>query len=219
MILDNHEPLYHMMTINIGEKPADEGGATGICPSDIVYERLRARYPDFVEKCEKLGVKYTALLTSVGDTSVGVGRSWMSFFGRDTVEGVEARMKELGYTWVWEDDGKTLRTTTPVLPAVKEIPGTTRKVFFNQIVATLNNTRDFAARTGLSDLPLSDFIRFGDGSELEREPIEYAKTLCDETAVELGWQAGDVGLLDNFAVMHARRAFEGTRKVYASLAM
>lgn len=44
-----------------------------------------------------------------------------------------------------------------------------------------------------------------------------AKDLCEANAVEIEWQQGDVALLDNYLVMHARRPFEGPRKVLASL--
>jgi alpha-ketoglutarate-dependent taurine dioxygenase len=47
--------------------------------------------------------------------------------------------------------------------------------------------------------------------------LQYAKQACDECAVELLWQAKDVALLDNYLVMHARRDFDGPRRVLASL--
>ena len=61
------------------------------------------------------------------------------------------------------------------------------------------------------------YLRFGDGSPVPLEPLVAARRLLDETGVTIDWQAGDIGLLDNFLVMHARRAYEGPRKVYASL--
>lgn len=47
--------------------------------------------------------------------------------------------------------------------------------------------------------------------------LNEAKQLCEDVAVEMVWQPGDVALLDNYLVMHARRAFEGKRRVLASL--
>lgn len=205
------------------ETPADSGGATAICPSDVVLQELESQFPDFVTACRDKGVCYTAILKDVPDSSIGVGRSWKSFFGRNTVEEVEARMSELGYTWEWLDLG-TLKIKTPVLPAIRTIPGTSKEVFFNQMVAQIANARDFSGRDQGSDgaeKPLSeflqDFLRFGDGSAVPAEPLEFAHRLCEDCAIELQWKAGDVALLDNYAVMHARRAFEGKRRVLASL--
>jgi alpha-ketoglutarate-dependent taurine dioxygenase len=130
-------------------------------------------------------------------------------------------MAELAYTWEWQANG-ALKIITPLLPAIRTIPGTTKEVFFNQMVAQIANARDFSSREQDStEKPLTeflqDFLRFGDGSVVPTEPLEFAHRLCENCAIELQWQAGDVALLDNYAVMHARRAFEGKRRVLASL--
>lgn len=49
------------------------------------------------------------------------------------------------------------------------------------------------------------------------EALEYARQICEETAIEIKWQQGDVALLDNMLVMHARRDYDGNRRVLASL--
>ncbi len=49
------------------------------------------------------------------------------------------------------------------------------------------------------------------------EPLNFAFAECEREAVNIEWKKGDVALLDNRLVMHARRAFEGPRKVFASL--
>jgi alpha-ketoglutarate-dependent taurine dioxygenase len=60
---------------------------------------------------------------------------------------------------------------------------------------------------------------FGDGSSIPTEPLEYALEVANKNGVNLKWRKGDVALLDNYLVMHARRLFEGDRKVYASLVL
>ena len=47
--------------------------------------------------------------------------------------------------------------------------------------------------------------------------LEDIKAMCEDVAVELEWQTRDVALLDNYLVMHARRSFDGPRRVLASL--
>lgn len=52
-------------------------------------------------------------------------------------------MRELGYTWEWQDDG-VLKATTPRLEAVVVAPGTEIRCFFNQLPATTNNAIEFS---------------------------------------------------------------------------
>jgi len=68
-------------------------------------------------------------------------------------------------------------------------------------------------------LELDRFLTYGDGTSMEVPPLEYAKKILEENAVEIKWKKGDVALLDNYLVMHARRLYEGPRQVYASLVL
>ena len=49
-------------------------------------------------------------------------------------------MRELGYSWQWQDNGD-LRATTPVLPAVRDL-GDGRSSFFNQLIAAFKGWKD-----------------------------------------------------------------------------
>lgn len=203
------------------QNPASEGGGTGVCPSDIVLKKLEEKYPTFVKDCENKGVKYTAYLNPEPDPTKGVGRGWKSFFQRETKAEVEDRMKSLGYTWEWMADA-LLKCTSPKLSAVCVAPGTKKRVFFNQIVAQIANAKEWSSRLGKEvkdskDIDLDRFMTFGDGSSMPVEVLVDAHKISDEAAVEVEWQKGDVALLDNMQVMHARRMYEGPRKVYASL--
>ena len=202
------------------------GGATAICPSAEVFRRVNAKYPDFIRKLRQHGVQYTAVLQQHPDGGEnGVGRGWDNFFGCwcDNKAEVEARMTELGYTWEWlageaAEKVNQLKLVTPVLQAVREVPGKDGEwVFFNQLGATFANAAEFARATG-GDPDVDQYVKSGDGSSLPRDAMEYALKQCEDTAVEVEWQQGDVALLDNFQVMHARRPFEGKgRKVLVSL--
>lgn len=208
------------------ETPATTGGGTGICSSAEVLRRLELKFHEFVEKLEAKGVKYSAYLRALPDPSKGVGRGWKQFFGKvvETKTEVEERMVELGYTWEWQDDD-VLRCTSPRLKAICVAPGTSERVFFNQLPATLANAKDWSDRSGeLDDSNITEsldrFLTFGDDSSFgsaDINALQYSKQLTEECAVELLWEQGDVGLLDNYLVMHARREYEGPRKVLASL--
>lgn len=53
---------------------------------------------------------------------------------------------------------------------------------------------------------------------LDRTAIAAAARVMEEVCVAFPWRAGDILLLDNRTVMHARRPFEGPRRILASLA-
>ena len=115
------------------EKPAERGGATPLCRSDVLLENLERVCPDFVRDCERKGLRYTLTMPDEADSESGMGRSWKSTFSVETRPEAEKRMREMGYTWQWMPDG-SLKTSTPKLAAVREIaPG--RKVFFNQLTS------------------------------------------------------------------------------------
>lgn len=189
---------------------ADEGGATPLCRSDVLFERMQKECPQFASDCEAKGLKYTNVMPSHDDASSGMGRSWQKTFGVDTQELAEARLRELNYSWEWLDDG-CLRATTPVLPAVRELPDG-RKVFFNQLIAAFSGWKD-------SRNDPSKAITFGDGQPLDRDTVMRVAAMAEELTFDLPWQPGDIALVDNILVMHGRRTFRGTRKILASLVL
>jgi hypothetical protein len=202
-------PIFPAKLFFFCQQPAEEGGATPICRSDVLFERLAAQCPQFARDCEEKGLQYSNVMPAENDPKSGMGRSWQSTLGAKTREEAEARLKALNYTWEWLPDGN-LRATTPVLPGVREIsPG--RKTFFNQLIAAFAGWKD--ARNDPSKA-----IRFGDGSPLDRDAVQVAIDLAEALTFDVPWQKGDVVLVDNFIVMHGRRTFRGTRKVLASLA-
>ncbi len=186
----------------------DEGGATPICRSDILWEHLVEQRPDFADNCKNKGLKYSNVMPAEADQSSGMGRSWQSTFSAETREAAEARMTALGYTWEWQPNGD-LRATTPVLPAVRDLVDG-RASFFNQLIAAFNGWKDTRNDPAKA-------ITFGDGTPLDPADVATASTLADQFTFDLPWQTGDLALVDNYTAMHGRRTFKGTRKVLASL--
>jgi alpha-ketoglutarate-dependent taurine dioxygenase len=190
------------------EQAAESGGATPLCRSDVLWDRLRTRHPAFAGDCETKGLQYSNVMPSEDDPSSGMGRSWQSTLKSSTREQAEARLRSLGYTWTWLDDG-CLRATTPVLPAVRRLPDG-RTSFFNQIIAAFKGWKDQRNDPAKA-------ITFGDGTLLDRAAVDEATRLGDELSFNVPWQRGDVALVDNYVTMHGRRAFTGPRRVLASL--
>jgi len=201
-------PIYPSKLFFFCQNAPDEGGATPICRSDILWERLCEQHVDFAAACRDKGLKYSLTMAGEADKDSGMGRSWQSTFNADSQDAAETRMTALGYTWQWQDNGD-LRATTPVLPAVRDL-GDGRTSFFNQLIAAFNGWKDTRNDP-------SKAITFGDGTPLDSADVEKASVLADEVTFDISWQEGDLALVDNYTAMHGRRTFTGTRKVLASL--
>lgn len=201
-------PVYPSKLFFYCEIAPGGGGATPLCRSDILLEKLDAADSDLVEAFASKGVRYTNIMPGNDDAGSGQGRSWRSTLSADNREEAEARLQTLGYDWEWRDDD-SLRATTPVLDAVRTLPDG-RRSFFNQLIAAFRGWSD-------SRNDPSKAITFGDGTPITGEQMADAIALSDDLTYDLAWQAGDVALVDNFLVMHGRRPFTGTRRVLASL--
>jgi len=198
------------------------------------------RHPIFCSNLERHGVQYTVYAGPKQDPTKGAGRSWKSFFHVSTKDECESKMIAGGWEWGWgvgpsnasgvfESD--FLKCRTPILEAVKLAPDGITKCFFNQLIATTANALEFS-RVGeviggcdpLVNLPtqvgIDECVRFGNGDSIPLEILLEAKQICEDLAINIKWQTGDVILLSNYLMMHARRPWkgpDGTRKLLASL--
>ena len=201
-------PVFPSKLFFFCEQAAVFGGATPICRSDILLERLQSEIPNFVAACEEKGIRYSQTMPAENDLQSGQGRSWASTLSAGNVEEAEEKLKRLNYQWQWQSDG-SLSVTTPVLPAVKTLQDK-RKVFFNQLIAAFRGWQDARNNSGKS-------ICYGDDSPISNDDMAVVIKLADELTFDIPWQTGDVVLVDNFVTMHGRRPFEGQRRVLASL--
>lgn len=201
-------PVYPSRLFFFCEHAPEHGGATPLCRSDVLYNRMQKELPTFTSDCAEKGLLYSHVMPAENDAGSGMGRSWQSTWNADTREAAEARMSDLDYTWDWQDDG-CLKVTTPIIPAVMEL-GDGRSTFFNQLIAAFHGWKD-----SRNDPTRS--ITFGDGSPLSQSTMDRVIEMAEELTFDTPWQTGDVALVDNFVAMHGRRTFEGTRKVLASL--
>lgn len=196
-------PIYPSKLFFFCVSAAEEGGATPLCRSDKLYEAMQKDDPilaaDFAEK----GLKYTTVMPAMDDPKSGQGRGWGSTLSVETKEQAEKKLKELGYSWEWLEDG-SLRAVTPVLPAVLKLDNG-KQVFFNQLIAA------YMGWKGVRENP-SSAITFGDGSAIPKEGLERINELSKEFTFDLPWQDGDVAIVDNYMAMHGRRPFSGERK-------
>jgi len=201
-------PIYPSKLFFFCQTAADEGGATPVCRSDILWERLREQRSGFAAACRAKGLKYSNVMPAEVDKESGMGRSWRSTFSADSREAAERRLVKLGYSWNWQANGD-LRATTPVLPAVRDL-GDGRASFFNQLIAAYKGWKDTRNDPAKA-------VTFGDGTPIDPAAVAAASTLADEVTFDIPWQPGDLALVDNYTAMHGRRTFKGTRRVLASL--
>ncbi|MEL6739006.1 MAG: TauD/TfdA family dioxygenase, partial [Pseudomonadota bacterium] len=201
-------PIYPSKLFFYCEIAEMTGGATPLCRSDWVMDRLAAQAPEFVTRLEAEGVRYTNVMPGADDAGSGQGRSWRSTLSVESREEAERRLRNLGYTWEWREDG-SVRVTTAALPAVRTM-ASGRKTFFNQLIAAFRGWSDSRNSADKS-------ITFGGGKAIMAEHMAPAIAAAEELTVDCAWQAGDVALVDNYTVMHGRRPFEGKRRVLASL--
>ena len=191
--------------------PPQVGGATPIVHSHRVYQRFQAISPEFCQRIEEVGVRYVRVMPDQDDASSPIGRSWRSTFQTNDRLEAEARMKAIGTTWKWLDDGN-LYTETTTVPAIRTDERTQKKTFFNSMVA---------AYTGWVDQrnDPKKAVCCGDGTPVDGEVLEATAKAMVEESVAFQWQKGDVLLIDNGLVLHSRQPFEGSRRILASIAI
>jgi alpha-ketoglutarate-dependent taurine dioxygenase len=66
------------------------------------------------------------------------------------------------------------------------------------------------------DLPRN--VYYGGGTLIEDSVVAEISKIYRQQAIRFQWQAGDIILLDNMMVAHARDPCEGTRKILVAMA-
>ncbi len=119
-------------------------------------------------------------------------------------------MRDAGMSWQWLPDD-SVRTTTAVLPAIRFDDETGQDVFFNSLVAVYtgwDDSRNVAKKA----------VTIADDSPLDEDVMQAMIEKMDALAVNFRWQTGDVLLINNHTVLHARQPYEGDRRILAAIA-
>jgi alpha-ketoglutarate-dependent taurine dioxygenase len=189
---------------------AEHGGETPIVDCRRLYEQLR---PETRERFLKKKLMYVRNFTD------GLDVSWQEFFQTDNKAAIEAYCRDAGIEYEWKS-GNGLRTRQ-VCPAIIKHPQTGEMAFFNQVQLHHIGCLDPEVRESLlslmkeEDLPRN--VYYGDGSAIEDSAIAEINELYDRNAVINQWQPGDVVFLNNMLVAHARKPFQGPRKIIVAL--
>ena len=196
-------PIYPQKIFFCCLSAAEEGGASPLCRSDLLYAAFKTQYPHWAALFAEKGLKYSTHMPNEDDEQSGQGRSWKSTLSVSGRAEAEARLSELGYAWQWQDDSSIV-TTSPRLPAVRRLEDGSES-FFNQVIAAY---RGWQRRDG-DRLPV---LTFGDGSLIPEDVLEAVVELAGQFVYAAEWQDGDVALVDNYRVMHGRYPYSGDRK-------
>ncbi|KAI6671868.1 hypothetical protein NL676_006753 [Syzygium grande] len=146
---DQKIPFHHEMA-QVPEFPSKlfffcevepgSGGETPIVLSHVVYERMREKYPDFVQQLEEHGLIYTRVLGEEDDPSSPIGRGWKSTFLTDDKSLAKKRAARLGMKLEWTED--SVKTIMGPIPAIKLDESRNRKIWFNSMVAAYTGWKD-----------------------------------------------------------------------------
>ncbi|KAL2132254.1 hypothetical protein VTI74DRAFT_4049 [Chaetomium olivicolor] len=215
--------------------PPETGGETPINNSVVLLSHLRQKHPEFIEELEKKGVKYQLFHPNgPRDQTSSAGTTVLQAYGQHVLDSddietarqkIEAEIRRLPTaTWEWLNRSETnllgdLRVWQ-VLPAIINHPRTGQPAFFNNIVSRFLNAlrNDTLLPPHLSrDGEYLPPCFYGDGSLIPREYLDSAVEFITQTRAMVTWKKGDVILIDNHAVQHAREPWTGNRKLLASL--
>jgi alpha-ketoglutarate-dependent taurine dioxygenase len=207
----SHLPSWPLRQFFACILPSETGGETPLLDCRKVCDALD---PALLEEFERKGLQY------VRNFSEGVDVPWQDFFHTTDRGEVERQCQAAGMTVEWtDDDGLRVRNQAQ---AVTHHPRTGEKIFFNQIQLHHVRCLDPETRTALQqlfdeeDMPRN--VYFGDGTPIPDDVIDHIGELYEQLCVEFPWDAGDMIVLDNMLVAHARRPFGGKRKIVVAMA-
>jgi alpha-ketoglutarate-dependent taurine dioxygenase len=207
----SHLPQWPLRQFFACVVPAEQGGETPLLDCRTVCQVLD---PAVLEEFARKGLMY------VRNFSEGVDVPWQDFFHTTSREAVERTCAEAGMAYEWTAGGG-LRVRNRA-PAVTTHPRTGERVFFNQVQLHHAHCLEPETREALQQLfSEEEFPRnvlFGDGTPIPDEVVDTIGETYEELCVEFAWDEGDMVLLDNMLVAHARRPFTGPRKVLVAMA-
>jgi alpha-ketoglutarate-dependent taurine dioxygenase len=191
--------------------PAAQGGETPLAPTANITRLIG---DDLMKAFSERGIMY------VRNFGQGVDLSWQTAFQTESKAEVESFCRQASIEWEWDADGN-LRTHQ-VCHATATHPDTGQHLWFNQAhlfhVSSLGPEDAEALLEVFGEAGLPRHAYYGDGRPIEMRFLERIRSAYQQERFTFSWQSGDVLLLDNMLVAHARNSYQGARKVLAAMA-
>ena len=192
-------------------QPALEDGATPIADCRGVLQRIPpAIRAEFAEKGWRL----------VRNFGKGLGLSWQEVFQTASRDEVDDYCRHAGILHQWLSDDR-LRTVQS-RPAIHRHHLTGEQLWFNHAAFFHISSRPAPIREALlaefseEDLPYQTY--FGDGTSIPDEVALVLRQAYEAERTRFSWQLGDLMMLDNMTVAHARESYAGDRTILAGMA-
>jgi alpha-ketoglutarate-dependent taurine dioxygenase len=191
-------------------RPSATGGETPTADVRKVYARIDPRVRQEFEAKQVMYVR---------NYNPGIGLTWSDAFQTTERAEVEAYAAQNAIQLEWMTDGR-LRTRQ-IRPAVRKHPRTGEPVWFNHAaffhVSSL--PREFQevllSSYGEEGLPYNTF--FGDGTRIPADMVAHIHEAYAAERSKFLWAQGDVLMLDNMSIAHAREPYTGERKVIVAM--
>lgn len=188
--------------------PPASDGATLIADSRRVLQRLPA---PLRQRFEREGIQYTRNFT-------GLGIPWEKAFGTHDKSQVERYCRAEDIEFHWSAAGLHTRQHRS---GIEIHPVTGEKVWFNHaLILSVHGTEPAEIRETLRSLPQDQIptnSSYGSGEPIEADVIEQIRAAYADESIRFDWQTGDVLLIDNLLMAHAREPFTGSRKIIVGM--
>nr|XP_043617921.1 clavaminate synthase-like protein At3g21360 [Erigeron canadensis] len=190
------------------EEAPGSGGQTPIVLSHIVYDKMKERHPEFVARLEEHGVTYIILTGDEDQPSSSTGRGWKSAYNTDDKKVAEERAAKLGTRLEWM--GNAAKVIAGPMPAIRFDKESQRKTWFNNLTGPVHGSRKIHDKGAFAEL--------GNGEAVDDDIMEDCMRILDEECAIIPWKKGDVMLVNNLTVLHAREPLlKPPRRVLAAI--
>jgi len=191
-------------------KAPRSGGETPIADVRRVHDHVD---PEVRETFARKKIMY------VRNYNDGFGLPWQEVFQTDDRAEVESYCRNNDIAFEWKDEDR-LRTRQ-VRPAVRLHPRTGEKLWFNHGAFFHWSALDpaarefFAAKFEVADFPYNTY--YGDETPIDPEVVAHVLEAYRKEKVVFPWQEGDVLMMDNMSVAHARESYTGERQIVVAM--
>jgi alpha-ketoglutarate-dependent taurine dioxygenase len=209
------------------KQPPRKGGETPLSDNRKILRDL----PSAVrKKFEERGVLYVRNLVPETRMRKILAKKF-PIVGLQTWQGVfktsdKSRIEEIcsgSFTAHQWDRHETLRVES-LIPAVRQHPGTSESVWFNQAYFSQIHPRIcgkwmtpvLKAYHWTTGKPFTN-ARFGDGSAITDGDLEAVMDSIEKNTFAVPWKQGDVLVLDNLLMSHGRNPYRGPRQILVGM--